>query len=68
MGRKPDIYKMDKKQLENYLAELKNQLALHDVSEPLDMESEEYDAWGDKREAIEDLIDDVLDLLEEQEA
>jgi hypothetical protein len=28
------------------------------------MESEEYEAWGDRHEELEDLVDDVLDRLE----
>lgn len=29
------------------------------------MESEEYEAWGDRHEALEDLADDIQDRLEE---
>ena len=32
--------------------------------EPEDMDSEEYDAWAQEHEALEDDIDDVLDALE----
>lgn len=29
------------------------------------MNSEEYDAWGDRREELEDLADEIMDLLDE---
>ena len=29
------------------------------------MDSEAYDAWGDRHEALEDLADDILDRLDE---
>ena len=36
-----------------------------DEEEPEDMESEEYDQWGDRHEALEDLSDEIEDLLDE---
>ena len=36
-----------------------------DDEEPEDDESEEYDEWVEKHEAIEDMIDDINDRLEE---
>ena len=36
-----------------------------DEEEPEDMESEAYEAWGDRHEALEDLADDIQDRLEE---
>ena len=36
-----------------------------DREEPEDMESEDYEDWARRHEALEDLADDILDLLEE---
>ena len=36
-----------------------------DLEEPEDMESEDYEDWARRHEALEDLADDILDLLEE---
>ena len=36
-----------------------------DEEEPEDMESEAYQAWGDRHEVLEDLADDIVDRLEE---
>ena len=47
-----------------YLETLRARIAELDETEPEDMESEEYDAWGDAHEELEDLVDEVLDLLD----
>jgi len=64
-SEEPDIDDMDANQLRGYLAELEAQLEELDGEEPEDDESEEYDEWVEKHEAIEDIIDDVNDRLEE---
>ena len=56
---------MDREELLAYLETLKARIAELDEAEPADMESEEYDAWGDVHEELEDLVDDILDRLEE---
>ena len=56
---------MDKDELLSYLEQLRAQIAELDAVEPKDMESEEYEEWGDAHEELEDLVDEVLDLLEE---
>ena len=56
---------MDKDELLSYLEQLRVQIAELDAVEPKDMESEEYEEWGDAHEELEDLVDEVLDLLEE---
>ena len=38
---------------------------LLDEQEPEDMDSEEYESWGDRHEALEDLADEILDRLDE---
>ena len=35
-----------------------------DEEEPADMDSEAYDAWGDRHEELEDLVDEIRDRLE----
>ena len=30
------------------------------------MDSEEYEAWGDRHEELEDLVDEIWDRLEEE--
>ena len=61
----PDIFSMDKSELLNHLASLRTQIAILDAAEPADMESEEYEIWGEQHEDLEDQLDEVLDLLEE---
>jgi len=61
----PDIFSMDRNALLQYLAALRAQIGELDAGEPADMESEEYEIWGERHEELEDLIDEVLDLLDE---
>ena len=63
----PDIDSMDAQQLRDFLRELRSRIAVLDTQEPKKMDSEEYEAWGDAHEELEDLIDEVLDRLEELE-
>ena len=44
------------------------QIAQLDQEEPQDMASEAYEAWADRHEALEDLEDDLMELLEQEEA
>lgn len=60
-----DPEEMDKAALLSYLDALRSQVAELDAAEPADMESEEYEAWGEQHEELEDLIDEALDLLDE---
>lgn len=59
-----DISKLNKDQLAAYHATLMDALAQLDKREPQDMLSEEYEAWGDEHEALEDLLEDVEERLE----
>ena len=61
----PDIYEMDRPQLEEYLAFLREEIQRLDEEEPADMESEEYEAWGEEHEELEDMVDEILELLDE---
>lgn len=60
-----DIDAMDPEELKDYMAQLQEQIAELDKKEPRNMNSEAYEAWGDRHELLEDLLDDVLDRLDE---
>ena len=47
------------------LEQVRRQIAALDLEEPEDMDSEEYEAWGDRHEELEDRADDLLEALEE---
>ena len=64
-GFAPDIDAMDREGLAACLKEVRERIADLDEREPADMESEEYDAWGDLHEELEDLADEIMDRLEE---
>ena len=44
---------------------LREQIAALDAREPEDMMSKAYARWGARHEALEDELDDLLDLLDE---
>ena len=60
----PDIYSMDEAARRALLEDLREQIAQLDEAEPADMESEEYEVWGEAHEELEDLLDEVIDRLE----
>lgn len=60
----PDLHAMNRQELEDYRATVRDWIARLDEEEPEDMDSEEYEAWGDRHEALEDLADDIQDRLE----
>lgn len=64
LTRIPDLRAMDKAALQDRLEQLRALVAQLDETEPADMDSEEYEEWGDLHEELEDLIDDVIDQLE----
>ena len=59
-----DPEKMDRGELLDSLAAIRAQIDQLDTEEPDDMESEAYDEWGDRHEALEDLADDLQDRLD----
>lgn len=61
----PDLDAMDRAELLDYLATVRQWIAELDGEEPEDMDSEAYEVWGDRHEALEDLADDILDRLDE---
>lgn len=48
------------------LRALRQQIEDLDRQEPEDMESEAYDLWGERHEALEDQVDELYELLEER--
>ena len=64
LTRIPDLRAMDKDALQDRLEQLRALIAQLDENEPEDMESEEYEDWGELHEELEDLLDDVIDQLE----
>ena len=65
-GFAPDTETMDREELKDYLARVRAELDRLDGEEPQDMDSEEYEAWGDRHEELEDLVDEIWDRLEEE--
>ena len=60
-----NIEDMTKEELLAYLKDLRAQIAALDEEEPEDMESAEYEAWGEQHEELEDLADEVQEFLDE---
>lgn len=60
----PDLDAMGPEELRAYLKHLRAELARLDEGEPEDMDSEEYEAWGDRHEELEDLVDEIWDRLD----
>lgn len=60
-----DFEHMDEAQLRTLLARIKDSIAQLDAQEPEDMNSEQYELWGDRHEELEDLVDEILDILDE---
>lgn len=58
---------MERPALIAYLEQLRDKIAALDESEPKNMNSDAYEAWGEEHEALEDLVDEVLDRLDELE-
>lgn len=56
---------MNREQLEEYLVQLQQQLRELDAREPKKRTDEEYEAWADAHEELEDAIDEVYEFLDE---
>ena len=65
-GFAPDIDTMDREELQACLKEVRERIADLDEREPVDMNSEEYEAWGECHEELEDLADEIVERLEEK--
>ena len=46
------------------LDQVRQEIAALDLEEPEDMDSEGYEAWGDRHEELEDRADDLMEALE----
>ena len=64
-AEEPDLREMSREALQEYWETVRERIALLDEQEPEDMDSEEYESWGDRHEALEDLADEILDRLDE---
>lgn len=66
-GQEPDLSSMDWKGLTDCLRDVRARIGQLDSQEPEDMDSEEYEDWGERHEVLEDLADEIQDLLDEME-
>ena len=57
----------DREELTRRLEAVRAQIDRLDELEPENMDSEEYETWGDRHEELEDLADELLDRLDELE-
>jgi len=60
--RDPDT--MDPEELRAYLSDIRQELEAMDEDEPEDETSEEFVDWAEEHEALEDLVDEIIDRLE----
>lgn len=60
-----DYDSMNTQQLQEALEDIRQQIAALDTREPRNPTSEAYDLWAERHEALEDIQDDILDLLED---
>ena len=63
--QEPELDSMDRETLLEYWSRVREQMGQLDAQEPEDMDSEEYEVWGERREELEDLADEILDRLDE---
>ena len=63
----PAPTRMNRGQLNELLAHIRTQIDQLNEEEPEDMNSPEYELWGELHEKLEDWEDDILDLLDEAE-
>ena len=70
-AEEPELEALSREALLALAQELREKLAHMDVgsvamSQPEDMMSKAYERWGERHEALEDELDDLLDLLDGQ--
>ncbi len=53
-------------ELEELLSELQEQKRELDKREPKKKDGDEFDAWAQEHEDLEDAIDEILDILDEK--
>ena len=62
-----DLAALSREELRSRLEAVRLRIAELDAQEPEDMGSEEYEAWGDRHEELEDMADELMELLEDME-
>ena len=62
---RPEVAGMNLEELRQYWQEIEEKIADLDEEEPEDMDSETYDNWADRHEALEDIRDEIEERLEE---
>jgi hypothetical protein len=60
-----DLDAMDREELIGYLESVWAQIDQLDAREPKNMLSQAHQRWGERREELEDLADDIRDVLDE---
>lgn len=65
-AEEPELEALSREALLALAQELREKLAELDAREPEDMMSKAYERWGEHHEALEDELDDLLDLLDGQ--
>ena len=63
----PALDGMDRAQLLSCLERIQLMLEHLDELEPEDMDSDAYEVWGERHEALEDMADELQDRLDELE-
>ena len=63
-AEEPELEALSREELLALAQELREKLAELDAREPEDMMSKAYERWGERHEALEDELDDLLDLLD----
>ena len=63
----PELDGMDRAQLLSCLERIQLMLEHLDELEPEDMDSDAYEVWGERHEALEDMADELQDRLDELE-
>ena len=66
-AEEPELEALSREELLALAQELREKLAALDAREPEDMMSKAYERWGERHEALEDALDDLLELLDETE-
>lgn len=63
-----DLDTLTRDELLSALLAARDEIDMLDLQEPEDMASEEYEVWGEKHEALEDLADELQEKLDELDA
>lgn len=61
----PELEGKNEEELRTIFSDIRRQIDELDAREPKQMSGEAYDLWADRHEALEDIQDEILDLLED---